>query len=168
MALWGYPGWSVLHSLGRAKNILMDRMFRDPRLEDEFQSKTGLTLEQFLTCMAAVMCMGLGLPNQGTGQHNFIFNEQTFWAKSERHRPMIEKFFSAFSTATAEFRSAFRSRQPDDSFDYKVLRNSPILKFADGRCLVSDSIFFQQCAAVGPVFRVLGLEPNFVFGAFGE
>lgn len=167
MAVSACPGWPTLHALGRSKNILIDEMFNDEELVSAFVAETGLTIEQFLTCCAGVMCIGTGGVDPATGAPGYVFRKEAFLKKAE-NESMVNAFFNAFSISADEFRTDYGGRNPSDFYDYKILRKRPIIRFADDRCLISDPYFFQQCAACGPVFKVAErLKPQRAFGAFG-
>lgn len=167
MAVSGCPGWPTLHALGRSKNIFIDEMFKDEELAATFKGETGLTIEQFLTCCAGVMCLGTGGVDPATGTPSYMFRKEAF-LKNPENEHVVNAFFSAFSISADEFRADYGDRNPSDFYDYKILRRRPIIRFADDRCLISDPYFFQQCAACGPVFKLAEkLKPQRAFGAFG-
>ncbi len=167
-ALWGLSGWYPLHSLGRVKSILMDRMFENQKYSNEFKARTDITLEDFVTCMAGVATLGLGAMDPETGKRRYTFTEQNLWSNAGEFRTVFEKFFSHFSQTSEEFKTALNDKDPAEFCDFKFLRRKPILRLKDGTCLIPDPVIFGQCLAAGPIFEVLGAGANEIFGAFGD
>ncbi len=57
-------------------------------------------------------------------------------------------------------------------YDYRPLRERPILRLSDGRTVILDPVFFSERASVGPLFLLSKNKPqnkaNDIFAAFGE
>lgn len=166
--LWAFNGWFPLHSLGRVKSILIDRMFRNEKYANAFKTQTGITLEDFITCMAGVATLGLGALDPESGNRRYTFTEKNLWANAGQFRSVYEKFFAHFSQTSDEFRDALRGQNPAEFCAFKFLRVKPILRLNDGTCMVPDPVIFGQVLAAGPIFQILGAEANEVFGAFGN
>lgn len=167
IALYADPGWFPLHSLGRAKVLLEDGLFTNEKFANEFLKRTGLTLQEFLTCMAGIACLGLGAKRPETGTRQYVFTLNNLIAQDAQLKAIFEKFFASFATSPEQIRKALSGKDPADFYDFKLLRQRPIVSFSDGAFLIVDPIFFSQCLAVGPMFRILGIGENEVFGAFG-
>ncbi len=167
ISLYADPGWFPLHSLGRAKILLEDGVFKNEKFTKEFVKKTGFTLEEFLTCMAGIACLGLGAKRPESGSRQYAFALKNLVAQAPDLEALFKKFFSCFATSPEQIRKALAGKSPTDFYDFKLLRQRPIVGFDDGTFLIVDPIFFAQCLAVGPMFRVLGIGENEVFGAFG-
>jgi hypothetical protein len=175
MALFGYPAWYALHSLGRAKIILLDDMFQNDGFEAEFvkntssTSRQGLSLADFYTCVAGVACMGLGAGARKAGEYLFHFTIDNLCAGCPEFRPKLETFFEHFSISPDFIRKQLKKMKAEEFFDFKLFRQRPILRLSDGRFILLDRIFFQDMMACGPMFKILNLDTdNRVFGEFGN
>lgn len=167
-AVLGLNGWFPLHSLGRAKSILIDRMFQNDKFATAFKSNTGITLDEFVTCMAGVATLGLGAFDPDSGKRRYIFQENNLWAKAGEFRETYDKFFAHFSQTPTEFRASLEGTNPAEFHDFKFLRNKPILRMTNGQCVIPDPQIFAQCLAAGPIFQTLSVGANHVFGGFGD
>ncbi len=166
-ALMGLPAWYSLHSLGRASLLLLDRIFVDPTFGVEFGKRTdGLTLSDFYACVAGVACLGLGSKDKNGVR--FTFTLDNLCARAPDFRPILERFFKHFSIDVKELREELRKRAVDQFYDFKLFRSRPILRLPDGHFIILDQVFFQDMMAYGPLFKVLGLGVDKVFGKFGE
>lgn len=166
MSLLGYPGWHFRHSLGRAKLLLLDDLFENnAKYVESFKANTGLTLDEFFTCIAGVVLLGLGYYQDGG--YRFVFTIDNLCAARPIFRPVLEKFFSKFSISIEEIRTELENLDLEKFYDFKLFRSKPIIRFSDETFMVLDQIFFQDLMSSGPMFQSLGSKPRDVFSAFG-
>jgi hypothetical protein len=151
------------NSLGRGWILFSERLpRRHPALAPEFRAATGLTLEQYFCCVAALTAQYLG-PAAATP----IMNWRTA-ANSTAYRELLPRYVELESHTVSELGSAFRS----GGAGYRELRERPLLRTEDDRAIVLDPVFFSERASVGPLFHLIGsrnpdADANRIFGAFG-
>lgn len=162
-------------SLGRGWYLVNDYFPRHyPRLKEEFLASTGLTIEEYYTCLAAMMTNFMD-PKRGTG----IFRSD-LRGKSISYGNALQKYVALDSQTPDELREALWGSVNKDidndadapPFDYRPLREKPILRTNDGRAIILDPVFYSDRATVGPVFLLAKQQShdkaNEIFGAFGK
>jgi len=151
------------NSLGRGWVLFSEHLpQRYLSLGDEFRAATGLSLEEYFVCVAAVTIQYLG-PEAATS----IMNWRTA-ANASAYREIFPRYIELESHTVSELASAFTSGEAG----YRELRERPILRTEDGRAIILDPVFFSERASVGPLFHLIGprnphANANRVFGAFG-
>jgi hypothetical protein len=151
------------NSLGRGWVLFSEHLPRRySALAPEFRAATGLTLEEYFVCVAAITIQYLG-PTAATP----IMNWRTA-ANPTAYREVFPRYIELESHTVAGLASAFRSSDAG----YRELRERPILRTEDDRAIVLDPVFFSERASVGPLFHLIGARnpganANRIFGAFG-
>jgi hypothetical protein len=148
-------GWSLF-------NDYFPRFY--PDFHRDFFAATGLTLEQYMTCVT-----GLPTFTVATKEDGPLFVTQTV-AAITAYREILPIYLALEAQAPEQLATALW-----DGFEqrgYRPLRERPIMRVADGRGVILDPIFYGERLSVGPLFHVLtGVKPgkaNKIFGAFGE
>lgn len=144
-----------------------------------FEGTTRLRLDEYLAC---VYGFASDLPNYTPENMNFktgLFNTNDLGPDvSEEGRAVVARYLTAEAQTPDQLgRSLRRGLALDrldgsEPFDYKPLRQRPVLRLDDGRAIVLDPGFYTERAVTGPLFivaeRLAGRgAANTVFGAFG-
>lgn len=150
-------------TLGRGWALFSEHFPRHyPDFAAEFLDATGLTVEQYFTCVTG---LALYLPFDSEG--GALFNAQTV-ADATAYREKFAKYMDSESQTPEELAvtlwDGFAER------GYRDLRERPILRLANGRAIIIDPVFFSEKISVGPLFHLLpkARSANEVFGAFGN
>ena len=142
-------------------------------LDGEFQSKTGLSIEDYFKCLLIITVHFANPKSNNTG----IFSAKTF-ADSTPLRDVFQKYIVFESQSIEEFKSALWGStdklkvQEERAYDYLSIREKPILRAEDNRAIILDPIFYSEKASIGPLFiltkdKTHG-KANEVFSAFGK
>lgn len=163
-------------SLGRGWYLFSNYFPRYYRpFENEFQSSTGLSVEQYYICLCAIITNFM-TSNKGTG----IFDSNSL-GKTAPYGQLFQKYLTLESQSVDELRDALWGHGKVDidgcedtqTYNYRPLRERPILRAKDGRAIILDPLFYSEKASVGPLFHLLGEKKsgdkaNEIFGAFGN
>jgi len=165
----------LYRSLGRGW-ILFNEYF--PRFyrpfENEFLTSTGLSIAEYYICLSAIITNFMN-PNIGTG----IFNPDTR-EEAISYKDALEKFTTLESQSVDELRDALWGKEKIEidvdnapPYDYRPLREKPLVRANDNRAIILDPVFFSEKASIGPLFHLLGKntpgdKANNIFNAFGK
>ena len=165
------PG-ELSQSLGRGWQLFQEYL---PQLENGFASvfecATNLSTEDYFICWSAVLA-NFAKPNVETA----IFSAGTA-AESTACPELFQRFLAIESQSPDELRESLwpgvDRETPSLSeiypYDYRPLRDRPILRSADGRSILMDPVFSSEKCSVGPLFHALRLsDPNRLFEVFGK
>ena len=151
-------------TLGRGYALFAEHFpNRYPAFAKEFLEATGLSVEQYFTCVTGLTTY---LPfDRADGP---VFNARTV-AGTTAYRDLFPAYLGRESQTPEQLAVAlwndFAVR------GYRELRERPILTLADGRAVILDPAFFSEKISVGPLFHLLaqarGGKANEIFGAFG-
>jgi len=157
--------------LGRGWRLFREYMPRvDGGFESLFQSATDLSTEDYFICWSALLTNYLKPNSQAT-----IFSEATS-APRTNCPELFRRFLALESQTPDELRAALwpRIAREDVSlaaaqlYDYRPLRERPILRTGDGRMIILDPVFASEKCAIGPLFHALPLaNANRLFENFG-
>ncbi|MGH9461139.1 MAG: hypothetical protein ACRD1X_07965 [Vicinamibacteria bacterium] len=151
------------NSLGRGWVLFSEHLPRRyPGLGEEFLAATGLSLEEYFVCVAALTVQYLG-PAAATP----IMNWRTT-ASATAYREIFPEYIELESHTVSELASAFTLGEAG----YRELRERPILRTEDDRAIILDPVFFSERASVGRLFHLIGsrnphANANRIFSAFG-
>jgi hypothetical protein len=169
-------GMEPLLSLGRGKALIGDGLATlYPSLREEFRSKTGLSLDDYYMCLAAVMTHFMDItPENVEAKSRGIFNVNSICRDVPAIAPLVAAYLQLESQTSDELRAALHDSPQDGAPPpaYRPLRVRPILRVPDGRAIIMDPVFYAEKAAVGPLFVVSeGADRRtsaVLFGAFGR
>lgn len=140
-----------------------------PTFEQQFQASTGLSVEQYYICLAGIMTNFMN-PRIGPG----LFRVDNV---PSSYRAAFEKYFALKSQTPDELRYALWGTRSGVSnfeaappYDYRPLRDKPILRGPNGRAIILDARFYSETASVSPLFLMKKERPedaNQMFSAFG-
>ena len=157
--------------LGRGWLLFRDHMPRvDARFELVFESATGLSTEDYFICWSALLTNYLKPNAEAT-----IFSDSTSASKTICP-DLFRRFLALESQTPDELRLAlWPGMARDDNlvtaaqpYEYRPLRERPILRTADGRMIILDPIFASEKCGIGPLFHALPLsDANRLFEDFG-
>jgi hypothetical protein len=151
-------------TLGRGWALFSEHFPRHyPAFATEFLKATGLSVEQYFTCVTGLASY---LPfDRGDGP---IFNAGSV-ANATAYRELFPTYLARESQTPDELAVALWDGFAERG--YRDLRERPILVLADGRAVILDPTFFCEKISVGPLFHLLararGGKANEIFGAFG-
>lgn len=158
--------------LGRGWRLFREYMpSLDASFEALFQSATGLSSEDYFICWTALLT-NYAKPNAETT----IFSKETS-APRTSCPDVFEQFLAIESQSPDELQTALWGQKTrDDSslaatdpYDYRPLRERPILRSADGRMILLDPVFVAEKCSIGPLFHVLPrTNANRMFEIFGR
>ena len=162
----------LAQDLGRGWRLFREHMpSLHPDFESLFQSATGLSTEDYFICWSALLT-NYAKPNAETT----IFSIDTS-ALRTACPDLFARFLAIESQSVAQLRAALWPNMTRDeaaagathSYDYRPLRERPILKSQDGRMILIDPVFAAEKCAIGPLFHVLPLaNANRIFQTFGR
>jgi hypothetical protein len=169
------PSPNLAKSLGRGWCFVNDYFPRYyPCFEEEFLTSTGLSIEDYYICLTAMM-VNFMQPRRGSG----IFRSDLL-GESTSYRDTLRKYIVLESQTPDELREALwgsvsgdiTSDEDAPPYDYRPLREKPILRTNDGRAIILDPVFYSDRATVGPVFLLAKQQSrgkaNEIFGVFGK
>lgn len=143
--------------------------------EKEFASSFGLSIEQYYICLCSLVInftTSEALKNK-TG----LFDVNSL-GKATPYSEIVKKYIEKESQTPDEIKDAlwgegcvdFRSFDNIPPYNYRSLRERPILRSNDGRGIILDLFFYSEKALIGPLFHILrdGANSNRIFGAFGD
>lgn len=167
---------NLAKSLGRGWTLFRDYFTRNyTSFESEFFSKTGLSVDEYFICFAAIITSFMD-PKRGSG----IFNVNEL-KENTNYGDKFAKYIQLESQNADDLKNALWKPNSNDInsfekapfYDYRPLRDKPILSTRDGRAIIIDPIFYSEKASVGPLFHLLDKQEtngqvNTIFGAFGD
>jgi hypothetical protein len=171
-----------MHALGRGYAMFLTHFVRFyPTANQRFLEQTNLTLEEYYACLCTFMIHYLtqSVATEAKGENpSGIFDVNKFAERiPSRGKAILERYIALESQSVEELRKALWGNLADTSeeeptaFDYRPLRERPILRAHDGRAIILDPVFYAENALYGPLFRIvrgaIGHEPNKIFAAFG-
>lgn len=141
-------------SLGRGWTFFSDYVPRYNRsFNSDFHTTTGFSVEDYFICLGAMITSYID-PKLGTG----LFDANTF-ARSTAYAETLNRFIERESQTAYEVKMALwgsgvgsNTTLAIPDYDYRALREKPILRSADGRAIILDPVFFSEKASIGPVF----------------
>ena len=167
---------SIERPLGRGWTLFNDyfpSFYQD--FDTKFCFKTELSIEEYYICYAAIITNFMN-PTRNPG----IFNINQL-KENTNYGEKLVKFVQLESQTTGELKTALwplglhqiSSFEEAPLYDYRPLREKPILSLSDGRSIILDPILFSEKATVGPLFHLLDKEltqseANTIFSHFGE
>lgn len=174
----GTPAMDVSRSLGRGFTLFEEHFpHYYPCFKKEFQSLSGLSIEEYYNCLSA-MIMNYMVPKINT-DWNGIF-EISHLGATTPYKDMLQKYIALESQTVDELRERLwgnirekiKSDEDVQNYDYRPLREKPILLAKDGRAIILDPLFYSDKVSVGPLFHLTHNrtrnEANRIFSAFGE
>jgi hypothetical protein len=165
------PG-ELSQSLGRGWQLFREYVPRvESRFESTFESATHLSTEDYFICWSALITNYTKPASETT-----IFSADSM-AEPTACPDLFQRFLALESQSPDDLRSSLwpsvnRETPPLSAsypYDYRPLRERPILRSADGRLILIDPVFsFEKCS-VGPLFHALPLfNANHLFEVFGK
>lgn len=161
-----------VRALGRGKEIftrLFHKHYKD--FEREFEDSTGLSINQYYICSCAMIYHFV----DSESRNNMIFNSKIL-GNSTVNKEIVQKYLSLESQSVSELKAKLLKRDIKDIndfsdlpyFDYRPMREKPILRAEDGRAIVIDPVFYHEKASIGPLFHLPGNKFNLSTSAFGN
>jgi hypothetical protein len=163
-------------SLGRS-SLLFERYLPShlPTFGEDFRSRVGLSLEQYLLCAAGLICQ-----YQNPRLNSGVFDSHSF-AVDTLYGNQFATYLVGFSQTldeleralwpTAEKHAIAGQIKTEDvpAFTFRPLRGRPVLRANDGRAIIVDPHLFSDSLTAGPLFTVARKERagDDVFRAFG-
>lgn len=172
----------LMQQLARGVSIYRESFPREyPPAEGEFQTATGISLDQYLACICGLAIHFTNITPQSAAQNPGGFRPDTLGANLTPEIARAVGDCVAFESQTADElreglwggKSGSDGLTGTEPFNYKPLRDRPILRTPDGRAIILDPVFFSEKTTVGPLFTLVkaaaakGKDWNRVFGAFG-
>ncbi len=154
-------------TLGRGWAFFSEHFPRHyPAFAKEFLEATGLSVEQYFTCVTGLTTY---LPfDRADGP---VFHARTV-ANATAYRDLFPAYLARESLTPEELADVlwdgFAAR------GYRDLRERPILVLADGRAVILDPVFFSEKISVGPLFHLTATARGdrtkslALFSAFGR
>jgi hypothetical protein len=157
-------------SLGRGWTFFTDCLPEYNRsFNSDFQSSTGLSIEDYFICLA-VMITSFLKPKVGTD-----FFDPTTIGRSTPFADILHRYVDLESQTKDELRRALWPNSDSSGgvadipdYDYKPLRQKPILRLVDDRAIILDPIFFYERASVGPLFHLPETKRSQAIADFGK
>ena len=158
-------GWEIFHKLIPAVNTFFS---------ERFGSAAGLNTEEYYVCSCALVTNLLKPGSTAT-----IFDSNTVGSNT-KSPALLERFVALESQTLADLRQALWGDDPVNEilakslpvYDYKPLREKPLIRAADGRTIIIDPVFMNDKLSVGPLFHALKscrpCEVRQMFADFGH
>lgn len=161
--------------LGRGWTLFKDYFPKFyPCFEDEFLTKTELSVEEYFICFTSIITSFMN-PQKASG----IFNINEL-KENVNYSNQLAKYIKLESQTAEELKNALwklnseniNSFEEAPFYDYRTLRDRPILSTSDGRSIIIDPILFSEKASVGPLFYLLDKQvaksqAEIIFSSFG-
>jgi len=165
------PG-ELSQSLGRGWQLFREYVpLVDAGFESAFESATHLSTEDYFICWGALIT-NYAKPNREAT----IFSADTA-AENTACPELLRRFLALESQSPDDLRASLwpgvdrETPSPSETcpYDYRPLRERPILRTADRRLILMDPVFSAEKCSVGPLFHVLPRsDANRVFEVFGR
>jgi hypothetical protein len=164
----GLSARESIYYLGRGWGLFVEHHQNIRRtFSEEFRLATDMSLEEYYACCVAMISMKFKDPRGYFGCPVFKPDQ---WSEDALDLSLLLKFIALESNTVANLHHD--AQEPPDPFEFeKRLRERPILRTNDGRCIAIDPVYFGEKMAVGPLFHVLKRSPekaNEIFGHFGD
>jgi hypothetical protein len=150
--------------LGRGWSLFTEYLPRRyPTFQAEFGAASNLTIDQFLTCAAALGCYMIVDNPQGP-----LFIAHTVAAATSYNAE-----FQSYLEREAQVPNRLATTLWDDfaKVGYRYLRQRPVMITGDGRGIILDPCLFCDRITIGPLFHLISnaarKKANEIFGAFG-
>jgi hypothetical protein len=143
--------------------------------EGEFEAATGISVKDYYICLCGIITSFMN-PKNNSG----IF-DSTKLGNATPYAEVLARYLTLESQSIDAIRDSLWSQGEKDindfdgapPYDYRPLREKPIIRAKDGRAIIIDPVFYSEKASVGPLFHLLSEtcsreKANKVFGAFGN
>jgi hypothetical protein len=130
-----------------------------------FENKTGLTIEDYYSCMAAIFANFMNKDSSG------IFNIHEI--NNVENKDILQTYLNMESQSIEQMNQSLWMNYNIDiaqkipEYDYRKLRERPFFVAVDGRSIIIDPIFYSEKASIGPLFHVLDKIGEDIFSSFG-
>jgi hypothetical protein len=168
---------------GRTESLIMHHLkARYPALDFQFQEIMKMSLEDYYSCASAIALNYLprAIPSPDENDRPAIFHEDEFWKTTPHMRAELLRFLDVESQTATQLKYRLWGEATEATpatcgpFDYRPLRDRPILRARDGRHIILDPNFMVDKLTVGPLFHISsalraykGANKRAVFPAFG-
>jgi hypothetical protein len=168
---------SVLaHSLGRGWTLFASMLPQEePLFLERFEVGAGMNIREYYACASAMVTNYLRPDSAAT-----IFDANTFGGTTRRP-DLLQRFLALESQTLCELRNALWGGTEEATvlglappmYEYRRLREKPLLRATDGRTICSDPVFMSDKLSIGPFFHALPLyvqerQTNRFFASFGR
>ncbi len=175
-AVWGASGSDALLALGRTDLLLGDHFLNQfPECKSAFETIYQMTIEEWLTCNAAIILASLDPPNKArfidTLHEAYEVQINSLFENVPELKIVFERYMNVVAQTLDQLRSGFGdcSLAGDQKFVFRHMRSRPILQFEDNKAIVIDRRLFAENMLAGPLFSIASKMKNeTVFQAFGE
>ncbi len=157
------PGLHLGVAIGRGIALFTHYLpKRHPDFSEEFLRKTGLTIRQYLDCLAALATYAQQRSTTGP-----LFISRTVAAETG-YSEVFPRYFAMESQSPEDMAQSLWTNF--ETVEYRALRERPIMIVEDGRGMILDPTFFVERLSIGPLFHVAKGHPNsnMLYSAFGE
>jgi len=152
-----------MRQLARGVAIYRDSFRHEyPTADAEFLTVTGITLDQYLACVCGVAIYANVTPESASKNPGCFRLDALGANMSPDMACAVDRYITLESQTADELRAALWSGKtsPDgltsaEPFNYKPLRDRPILRTPDGRAIILDPVFFSEKTSVGPLFALV-------------
>lgn len=131
----------------------------DNRFAQRFEEISGVSLEDYFDCC----CFVLGKLSANESGFD-VFDEN--YLQNTRYHQVWAQFVSRYSIEVCELQSKVQNGICEQESLIRILRNTPLIKTANGQVFVIDKVLFSELIKCGPLFTVARQNTN-VFSAFG-
>jgi hypothetical protein len=154
--------------LGRGWSLFSEHF--PPRYPDfarEFFDATGLTVEEYFTCVTGVAVTYL--PFDSSSGPTFIVDRM---AAATAYREVFSKYLALETQTPEQLAVALWNDFPQAG--YRGVRERPILVLQNGRAVILDPVFYCERISVGPLFHLTAkargdkAKSIAIFSAFGK
>lgn len=156
-----HPGFVIYRSWRLFLRYLPQHL---PEFGAAFQSRTGLTVQQYFICAFAILPRTFF--NHPDGQRLF---KSDYVEGDTPFKATFAAFMRLHAQTPEEWAAHLRQAPSEETTDVS-LRRHPVLSFSGGRSIILDPTCFIDNLASAPLFFAIqgGLKANRVFGAFGD
>lgn len=159
-------GPDLTQAFVRGRALICDQLCAlDAKFSDSFRDATGLSLEEYYSCLLLIVLRSLGVdvaPGTDPILSHRLFNPlETINAEMQA---AFFRFMALWSQSAAELADSLwqgniEPRESDfATFEHRVMRSKPIFRIRDDLAIVMDPVFLAEMAAVGPLFMTGNVE----------
>lgn len=156
-----------IRAFGRGKMIFFEYLPQvSPEFAKNFQEHSGLSLEDYFSCLFLVLSRNLTIDPGQTALSQHIVSMDELAQQLPHLTDVFRQYLVLESSTPEELQAAFQQVEGSE-YNLKPLRQRPILRLPENRAITLDSAFHSEKAMVGPLFAV-PTQIGRLLGDFGK
>jgi hypothetical protein len=171
-------GPDLTQAFVRGRTLICDRLCAlDPQFSESFRNATGLSLDEYYSCLLLIVLRSLGIDAPGSDP---IFSHRLFNPRETINAEMqsaFSRFMALWSQSAPELTTSLwqgniEPRESDfTTFEHRIMRTRPIFRIRDDLAIVMGPVFLAEMTSIGPLFMTGDVEKalhhfGYVFEAY--